>query len=171
MRIRRWLAGAVCSLAVATVGVVAIPSTAFASQYQSSNCAWETSYSYYTCITQNWNSKTANGRPYVEVDNYTVAVTTFGHNPGSVTFSLDTIAGAQGGVLNGGYCVNCTQEWRSGSYGGNGSWQFTYTPSWSGWWIDVGGPHNYQCGNVLATFRHGGSQWNLQVPGVCQGHL
>jgi hypothetical protein len=143
---------------------------AFGDTLSQTECAWDNSYTYHVCVTQNYTTGSNHGRATVSIQNYQVAFT--GGASGVSIRGATALAGVQGvGTRSHHLYLSETQQWNIGTPRMHHT--YTFVPRWHGDPIIIthGGPHIYQCGRADATVRHGGSHWHLSTPNACQGSL
>jgi hypothetical protein len=140
---------------------------ASASSNSTTQCQWDSSYTFQLCIRQNYTTGTWNGRSTVSVQNYQAWYS--GGANGVAMSQLYVHVGIEGVDTNGTIYASTTQSWTV-NLPVKGQ-TYTFTPSWANAQLLLAGLHAYQVGHAEGTIVHGGSTWTLITPNALQGSL
>lgn len=154
-------------------------SAVFSPMNRTQNCVDDSTYMFQSCLTQNYNSCTANNLDYVNILSYVERWTRI--DPSSGGYQLKAPAGMRAGAdgnTNTGACggkggvyIGVSTEKVIGSPAP--STNYTLVPSWTGAYINTAsGRGFYQCGNAYVQIYwviHPSRTWTFLQPDVCQG--
>jgi hypothetical protein len=154
--------------AIAVGLLLGVAGTASADTLSQTTCAWDNSYSYKVCITQDYTTGSYHGRRTVSIRDYHVRFS--GGSNGVSIGGATVLVGVQGvGTRSHSPYLSATQSWKIGTP--VMGVRYLFRPRWADDPVIILGPHSYQCGRSDSTLRHGKSKWKLSTPNVCQGSL